>query len=393
MKKNDINQNQINDWNDEDEVFDSSDVSDVDTIGLKYSSTQLRVIRETKDLSIDYLFNNENYGKSILDTSPAYQRRLRWSNKKRSLLIESLLLNIPIPPIFLYEKDYNEYEVVDGRQRVEAIINYLKNNFPLSGLYYWKELNGKRFNDLPAIIKKGLLRRSLSSIVLLAETTKPTDDIDIRTILFERLNTGGEKLNPQELRNAIYPGSFNKLLFELSDNKIFKKIWGIPDIKISNEDEIPSDLIENTLYKTMTDCELVLRYYTMKLIYEGKLKGSIKSALDKCMAIYQKANDLEISDLRSEFITSLNKMYNIFKENAFILPKTKRISRPLYDGLMVAYTFGIKAGNKLESENIIKNNLDNVLSNQEKYNILVGKSNTIEAVKERIFLSIKVLYK
>lgn len=393
MKENMVNENEIEDWNEEDESTEEIATIDLDEIGSKYSNTQLRVVRETKDLSLDYLFTNENYGKSIIDTSPTYQRRLRWSNKKRSLLIESLLLNIPIPPIFLYEKEYNEYEVVDGRQRVEAIINYLKNNYELTGLKFWKELNTKRFNDLPMIIKKGLLRRSLSSIVLLAETTKPTDDIDIRTILFERLNTGGEKLNPQELRNAIYQGSFNRLLFDLSDEPLFKKIWGIPVIKKGKNDETSPELLENTLYKTMTDCELVLRYFTMKLIYEGKLKGSIKSALDKCMILYQKVPDNDIQLLKVDFLNALTALQKIFEENTFILPKTKRISRPLYDGLMVAYNYGVTNNKTIKTSQQINKDLTTALEDAEKYSILVGKGNTIETVKERITLAIEVLFK
>jgi hypothetical protein len=126
-------------------------------------------------------------------------------------------MNIPIPPVFLFEHEYNEYEVVDGRQRLDTLRGFLENGFALTGLEYWNELNGHRYNELPDIIKKGLLRRSLPAIVLLAETRSPEDDdFDVRRVLFDRLNTGGEKLSPQELRNALYPGSFNKMLIQIA---------------------------------------------------------------------------------------------------------------------------------------------------------------------------------
>jgi len=394
MMPDTIDDNEIEDWIEEDEgapIEDQKGPLDIDSIGTKYASSQLRVVRETKDLSLDYLLTTTTYGKPIIDTSPSYQRRLRWTNKKRSLLIESLLLNIPIPPIFLYEKEYNEYEVVDGRQRVEAVISFLKNNYHLTGLRYWNELNGKRYNDLPPILKKGLLRRSISSIVLLAETTKPTEDVDIRTVLFERLNTGGEKLNPQELRNAIYQGSFNKLLFELSETKVFRKIWGIPDITQGSSEEIDPKFLENTLYKTMTDCELVLRYFAMKLIYFDVLKGSIKSVLDKCMLLYQRADDKQIIGFRKEYTAAMETLLGIFEDDTFILPKTRRISRPLYDGLMVAFTIG--EGSELRSSPEIRQKLAVSLENREKYNILVAKANTIESIKERIDLAMEILYK
>ena len=390
----DLKDSDIEEWNDEDEIFaeTTETVVTTETIGEKYAKTQLRVIRETKDLSLDYLLTTTTYGKSIINISPDYQRRLRWSNKKRSLLIESLLLNIPIPPLFLYETDYNEYEVVDGRQRIDATIGFLRNNYPLIGLKFWKELNGKRFNALPEIIKKGLLRRSLSSIVLLAETTKPTNDVDIRTILFERLNTGGEKLNPQELRNALYDGLFNKLIYELSETALFRKIWGIPDIKFSDEDDIPQELLNNTIYKTMTDCELILRYFAIKLIYKDTIKGSIKNALDKTMIRYQNSTTAEIDILRTEFNDTLASIYSIFKEKTFVLPKTNRMSRPLYDGLMVAFIIGKDNEKTLKNSNEITDELNTRLNNLDSYELIIGKGNTVETIKERIDLLLKVLY-
>jgi hypothetical protein len=77
---------------------------------------------------------------------------------------------MPVPPIFLFERDYNAYEVIDGRQRLDSIRGYLANEFPLSGLEFWSELDRKRFTDLPMILQRGLLRRSVSAVVLLAET-------------------------------------------------------------------------------------------------------------------------------------------------------------------------------------------------------------------------------
>lgn len=166
-----------------------------------------------------------------------------------------------MPPVFLYEHDYNEYEVIDGRQRLEAIKEYLANNFALIGLEFWPELNGKRFNSLPTVLQKGLLRRSLSAIVLLAETRDAEkDDLDVRRVLFDRLNTGGTKLNPQELRNALYPGPLNALLINLARDDAFTSSWGIPAKAPNEEQEPPDALINNTLYKSLADAELVLRF-------------------------------------------------------------------------------------------------------------------------------------
>ena len=88
-----------------------------------------------------------------MDTRPFYQRRDRWDQVKQSQLIESFLINIPVPPIILYEQNYNFYEVMDGQQRINAIRSFYENNLELKGLEIWKELNKKRYNDLPPTIK------------------------------------------------------------------------------------------------------------------------------------------------------------------------------------------------------------------------------------------------
>jgi hypothetical protein len=179
-KKQTVPDSEVEEWFDEEDdgAEPSSPISGpaLDPVE-KYAKSQLRVVRETKDYQLDYLRHAFEPGRQLIDTAPAYQRRLRWTNKKRSLLIESFLLNIPVPPVFLFERDYNAYEVIDGRQRLETIRAFLGNHFALSGLEYWPELNRKRFGELPSVLQKGLLRRSLSAVVLLAETRGVGTDV------------------------------------------------------------------------------------------------------------------------------------------------------------------------------------------------------------------------
>lgn len=151
-----VSADEVNNWFEEEEGAPVAATVIVD-VAEKYARSQLRVVRETKDYQLDYLRHALQPGRELIDTSPTYQRRLRWTTKKRSLLIESFLLNIPVPPIFLFEHDYNEYEVIDGRQRLETIRDFLANNFALTGLEYWPELDRKRFNDLPSVLQKGFL--------------------------------------------------------------------------------------------------------------------------------------------------------------------------------------------------------------------------------------------
>ncbi|MGR5961291.1 DUF262 domain-containing protein [Bacillus cereus] len=99
--------------------------------------------------TVPSIIANEDY---ILD--PEFQRRHRWSIEKKSKLIESFIMNVPIPPIFLYEIDFSIYEVMDGLQRLTAINDFYNNNFALKGLEEWPELNGLLYSQLPSQVKK-----------------------------------------------------------------------------------------------------------------------------------------------------------------------------------------------------------------------------------------------
>lgn len=145
-----VNESEVESWIEEESEEEAVIVPPADP-ATKYAESQLRVVRETRDYNLDYLQHALRPGREVIDISPAYQRRLRWNNKKKSLLIESFLLNIPVPPVYLFEVEYNQFEVIDGQQRLDSISSFLSNDYALSGLEYWRELNKRRFNDLPKV--------------------------------------------------------------------------------------------------------------------------------------------------------------------------------------------------------------------------------------------------
>jgi len=353
----------------------------------KYARSQLRVVRETKDYQLDYLKHALQPGKELIDTAPGYQRRLRWTNKKRSLLIESFLLNIPVPPVFLFEHDYNEYEVIDGRQRIETIRAFLSNDFPLTSLEYWPELERKRFNDLPLVLQKGLLRRSLPAVVLLAETRGiGADEIDVRRVLFDRLNTGGIRLNPQELRNALYPGTLNALLIRLARADAFTTTWGIPPLTKNEEAEPSEELLKNALFASLADAELVLRFFALRDAIVGKRTGSLRRILDRYMEREKDVDATKAKELEEQFLATLTRLVALFDQEPFRLPKTRRPSRPLYDALMIALS--LDPSLSIEDRKAeIHSALAAALSDPASYDVLVGRGNTIEAVRQRVALA------
>jgi hypothetical protein len=244
-----------------------------------------------------------------MDTQPFYQRRPRWDKKKQSRLIESFLINLPVPPILLYEKNYNFYEVIDGQQRITAIRDFYENKLELSDLDLWPELNGKTYKQLPAKIRAGIDRRSISSIVLITESTpKPEDALYLTQLAFERLNTGGIDLSNQEVRNCLYYGKFNELLLDLSKYSIFAKAWKIP---IDN----PENLLKNNLYKKMEDAELILRFFALRHV--DNFSGGIKEFLDSYMIKSLNFPDKDIEFLRNIFINTIDLAYEIYEEKLF----------------------------------------------------------------------------
>src|SRR5262245_34137240 len=134
-----------------------------------YDSGQNRVTQERNDFLLPQIrdFVRE---KKWLNLRPEYQRRLVWDRQKKSLFIESLLMNIPVPPIFLYENDLNRYEVMDGQQRLNAILEFYENRLTLAGLETWKVLNGLTYSECPPRLQSGLDRRRISANVLLQRT-------------------------------------------------------------------------------------------------------------------------------------------------------------------------------------------------------------------------------
>lgn len=178
----------------------------------------LQMLQETKP---------DEAGKStpryLLD--PEYQRRHRWSDERKSRLIESFLLNVPVPPVFLYERDLARFEVMDGRQRLTTLSDFYSDKFALVGLEYWPDLDGRRYTTLPSKVRDGIDRRYISSIILLQETANTEGQAAmLKKLVFERLNSGGVKLGSQETRNAIYSGPLNTLCLQLSENQSFRRL-------------------------------------------------------------------------------------------------------------------------------------------------------------------------
>jgi hypothetical protein len=338
--------------------------------------------------------------REAINLRPEYQRRLRWSNAQKSKLIESLLLNIPVPPVFFYEADAARYEVMDGQQRLNAIRDFFAGDFMLGGLKVLSPLNGLRYTKCPPRVKRTLDRATISAIVLLmeSESERPAGGqftiTDIRRLVFDRLNTGGRQLNAQEIRNALNPGPLNRCIIELSRHKLFTDIFGIPPYTEDDEEDYYENpkRQKNSLYSSMRDCELVLRFVALR--NPENIRGSMKSMLDRAMEA--DLTEDQAKALSADFIDRLLFLYELFDENPFKIPSNtderEKISAALYDASMVALDRLWTDRARISADkDAVRERFTRAIHDDGSYELIVGRRNTAESVKDRINLLQEIL--
>ncbi len=367
-----------------------------DFINDKYRKGEVRIVTEQGRFQLNTVLGIVESDDYILD--PEFQRRHRWNQEKKSKLIESFIMNVPIPPIFLYEIEYSTYEVMDGLQRLTAISEFYKDDYALIGLEEWPELNNKRYSELPTQVKKGIDRRYLSSMILLNETAgnDPKEAMRLKQLVFERINSGGEKLEPQETRNALYNGPLNKLCIEIARDEYFCEIWQIP---WDNVNESSKELIENNLFKKMEDVELVLRFFAFRHISLWE-SMSLERFLDKFLQEGNLLDQQVLSKLKDLFEETAKLIYDIFGKNAIFLYRQRdgvwnwynRPTKVVYDPLFQVVSSLL---DKKEILILKKYSIREAVSGfyQENYEFFGGRNTGKKDVEKRIDLFSKFLKK
>lgn len=356
-------------------------VSDILAIEQRYANDDRAVSQERLDFLLPQIIDFVQT-KRWMNLQPEYQRRQVWDKKKQSLFIESLLMNLPIPPVFLFEPEYNRYEVMDGQQRLSSIVALYDNKLKLTGLESWGELNGKYWHELPQIIQRGLDRRRMSAVVLRGNQSK-TDE-DLRRIVFERLNTGGQKLNAQELRNCIYSGPFSGLIERLAGFTAFNDLLDIPRYEDHyRNDRVDPELAENATFKRMQDCELVLRFFALR--DKRNIKGSIKSILDDFMEKNRNPGESVLQNMAETFESRILLAQELLGDSAFKL--RNNFSIPYYDSIAIACDSGYANAKELVAQKVrLRTKLKTMTEGEDNFELITGKANTAEAIKRRLEL-------
>lgn len=307
-----------------------------------------------------------------IDLSPEYQRRNRWNDARKSKLIESFLMNVPIPPVFLNEDEYGRYSVIDGKQRLTAINEFLLGRFKLKDLEVFSELNGSSVDDLPATLMTALeTRATIRAIIILRQS-----DPDIKYQVFRRLNTGGIRLNPQEIRNSAWPGDLNTMILEESASSEFHHALGI------------SGKGKSSIYREMRDAEFVLRFLTFRDDWES-FAGGMGRRLDNFMADNHAMPSSEVEALRREFRGAVRKSVAAFGPYVFrrwVPEKSfwrKQVLASAYDAEIFGVMPYTEHDLRVHQERLIAE-LQNLFSNREFRRAVDSATNTPTYFRERI---------
>jgi hypothetical protein len=236
-----------------------------------------------------------------VDLAPNFQRRERWQAHQQSALIESFLLNIPVPPIYLAEDDLGTYAVIDGKQRITAINAFLTDALELRMFKALPELDRLRFSELPRQIQNALDLRPLRAVTLLKQSNP-----DLKYEVFHRLNSGGEILNPQEIRNVAYRGPLNDLIYELAGTPFLRD-----RLKISSE--------KSPAYRKMQDAEFVLRFLTLAASWRT-FSGDLAHSMNHFMQNNRMADEKTLTTFARRFTRALDGSSSVWGDAAFRRP-------------------------------------------------------------------------
>jgi Protein of unknown function DUF262/HNH endonuclease len=296
------------------------------------SPQEREIYTKISDPEIISLYNEYKSGNLVLQ--PNFQRQYVWDASKASKLIESAILQIPLPTIYLSEQQDETEHVIDGQQRLTSFFAFIDGYFPdnskpfkLSSLTVRNDLNGKQFKDLAPELQRKVRRHTIHTITFPKGSSE-----NLKFEIFERLNTGSVQLNAQELRNCLYRGPFNLALIEMAKNPDFMYLCSFvaPD-------------------KRMRDVELVLRfsafYHKTYLNYKPPMKIFLNEEAREKSNLLEK----ELEELKEAFKNACYLIRSIFDKNAFYRFRvgkegtpngdweTKQFNYSLYDVLMDSF--------------------------------------------------------
>lgn len=275
---------------------------------------------------------------ATIQLAPSFQRSYVWDSQRKSLLIESMMLRIPLPMFYVSEDKDGAWEVVDGLQRLTTIRDFVLGDdndgkgFKLKGLEFWGDLfDGKDFHYIEKKMKMPRIVNNIMEAELSFTIINPDTPEKVKRNIFKRINTGGMPLSLQEIRHALYQGASTELLSELVANAVYLKFMG--------------DTVNDS---RMAARELILRYLSFNLRGWTKFKGDMDSFLSDTMRYINGDIKIDVNinysheRVAADFEKGLIRCYDIFGEHMFRRSREGRrktpVNKSLYDVLMYIFS-------------------------------------------------------
>lgn len=355
--------------------------------------------REKDSYSNDDLFNITSWGADLSFNElvtrykdgdllkPELQRKYVWSKKEASRFVDSVLLGLPVPSIFLAKEKNEKMLIIDGYQRIMTMNDYILGKFSHDNTLFklvnseiinerWRN---KSFLELTPEEQRKIKYTTIHAIIF--QQKYPENNTAMYQI-FERINASGKVLRPQEIRNCIYQGPFNALLFELNEDKIWRKIFG-------------SDQDDSRMY----DLEILLRFFAISNIKnEPEIRQkqiNLTNYLNCYMGRYKDMDYNLISIFRNNFLTTIHKIYDLFGDKSYRkYNKGKygiKINPSVFDAISAATLYVIEQNMNLNIDNIEEKYI-NLLNDNEFEQSTSIRTTKIENIKNRINLASRYLY-
>ena len=294
---------------------------------------------------------------------PRFQRGWVWKPAQASKLIDSFLLGLPVPSIFVYKEASGKQIVIDGQQRLRTIWGFFDGVLPDGSPFYLRGVSpqwaGLYYKDLNEVDKIRFRDSILRTVIV--EQINPQDTTSIYHI-FERLNTGGTWLTAQEVRNCSYHGVFNDMVFELNEYKNWRAVFGV-----------------EKLDARMRDLELIVRFLALN---EGSYVKPMKSFLNLFMGKHQWEKDVE--KYRRIFVDTIDKVFENLGPRPFHIKRG--INAAVFDSVTVAFA----KDSKIPKD--IKNRYLKLLANVNYQDTITAHTTDVDAVKQRLELAQEVLF-
>lgn len=334
------------------------------------------------DIQIRQLVQQMNEGDIEV---PNIQRKYVWSNALASRFIESALLDLPLPSIFLCRQENGKYLIIDGLQRLTTLCYFL-NMEKVNGRMFkisnskdiYKDWRGKAFAELSLDDQRKLKNKTIHAIIV--EQLHP-NNYDGLFLIFERINSGGVQLNQQEIRNAIFQNSYTEMLSEVNKNKLWREVFG---------DSHP--------HKRMKDVEMILRFLALSetnISDEANGTTSFVALLNKHMANNVKLDDQRLNEIKMRFLNILTIVTNNFGKDVFRMNPsennkiTKKFFATTFDAIMVATYYAYAQGLNTESS---LEKIKMLFANESFKEHINSHTTDNKSIRGRIALAAEILY-